>query len=144
MGSREYHCISQTIAIFRMLSKRCFFCHAARQPDHHLLCLCRCCTTCGQVLDEIAFSNEVTFTKGAGGISTADGQFVSDVAATRGLGRISGGRMYGYQVGTCLLTCLYSIARCAAHAGVCHCIGLELCFCMLWQRLATGLRLPGD
>lgn len=59
---------------------------------------CRCCTSCGQVLDETTFSAEVTFTKGAGGISTADGQFVSDVAASRGLGRISGGRLYGYQV----------------------------------------------
>ncbi len=58
----------------------------------------RCCTSCGQVLDETTFSAEVTFTKGAGGISTADGQFVSDVAASRGLGRISGGRSYGYQV----------------------------------------------
>ena len=46
----------------------------------------RCCTSCGQVLDETTFSAEVTFTKGAGGISTADGQFVSDVAASRGLG----------------------------------------------------------
>lgn len=62
--------------------------------------LCRCCTSCGQVLDETTFSAEVTFTKGAGGISTADGQFVSDVAASRGLGRISGGRLYGYQVNT--------------------------------------------
>ena len=61
---------------------------------------CRCCTSCGQVLDETTFSAEVTFTKGAGGISTADGQFVSDVAASRGLGRISGGRLYGYQVNT--------------------------------------------
>ncbi|BDA42484.1 probable transcription factor IIIB 90 kDa subunit at N-terminal half [Coccomyxa sp. Obi] len=57
-----------------------------------------CCTSCGRVLDEVAFSNEVTFTKGAGGVSTADGQFVSDVAASRGLGRISGGRLYGYQL----------------------------------------------
>ena len=61
----------------------------------------RCCTSCGRVLDEVAFSNEVTFTKGAGGVSTADGQFVSDVAASRGLGRISGGRLYGYQVCSC-------------------------------------------
>ncbi len=69
------------------------------------------------MLDEIAFSNEVTFTKGAGGISTADGQFVSDVAATRGLGRISGGRMYGYQVGTPPLTsCVCSDACCTAQA----------------------------
>ena len=69
------------------------------------------------MLDEIAFSNEVTFTKGAGGISTADGQFVSDVAATRGLGRISGGRMYGYQVGTPpLISCLCSDACCTAQA----------------------------
>ena len=58
----------------------------------------RCCTSCGQVLDETTFSAEVTFSKGAGGISTADGQFVSDVAASRGLGRISGGKSYGYQV----------------------------------------------
>ncbi len=50
------------------------------------------------MLDEVAFSNEVTFTKGVGGISTADGTFVSDAAAERGLGRMSGGRMYGYQV----------------------------------------------
>ncbi|EIE20930.1 cyclin-like protein [Coccomyxa subellipsoidea C-169] len=58
----------------------------------------QCCTTCGAVLDEGGFSTEVTFTKGAGGVSTADGQFLSDAAASRGLARISGGRGYGYQL----------------------------------------------
>ena len=80
------------------------------------------------MLDEIAFSNEVTFTKGAGGISTADGQFVSDVAATRGLGRISGGRMYGYQVGTPPLTSRFCSDACCTTQ------------CMLWQ--AKGWQLP--
>lgn len=68
----------------------------------------RCCKKCGTVLEDNAFANEVTFTKGAGGVSTADGQFVSDANASRGLGRISGGRMYGYQVRSCeylRLTC---------------------------------------
>ena len=49
------------------------------------------------MLDEVAFSTEVTFTKGVGGESTINGHFVSDAAASRGLGRISGGRLFGYQ-----------------------------------------------
>ena len=57
----------------------------------------RCCTRCGRVLDEVTFSTEVTFSKGAGGESTVNGHFVSEAAASRGLGRISGGRLFGYQ-----------------------------------------------
>jgi len=56
-----------------------------------------CCTRCGRVLDEAAFSSEVTFSKGAGGESTVNGHFVSEAAASRGLGRVSGGRLFGYQ-----------------------------------------------
>ena len=57
-----------------------------------------CCTACGRVLDDVAFSADATFTKGPGGEATVDGHYVSDVAATRGLGRIAGGRLYGYQL----------------------------------------------
>ena len=76
------------------------------------------------MLDEVAFSNEVTFTKGVGGISTADGTFVSDAAAERGLGRISGGRMYGYQVcgsspASCYSLSMASKAKAVMHVSAC-------------------------
>ena len=58
---------------------------------------CRVCTSCGHILDHSAWSSEPTFTK-EGGESTVAGHFVSDVAGTHGLGRISNGRIYGFQV----------------------------------------------
>lgn len=58
----------------------------------------RCCTQCGNVLDEAAFASDVTFTKGPGGESAVDGQRVSEGGVARGMGRIAGGRQYGHQV----------------------------------------------
>lgn len=65
---------------------------------------CRCCTQCGNVLDEAAFSSDVTFTKGPGGESAVDGQRVSEGGVARGMGRIAGGRVYGHQVRRALLS----------------------------------------
>ena len=58
---------------------------------------------CGVVLDDAAFSADVTFTKGPGGESAVDGQRVSEAGVARGMGRIAGGRVYGHQVGTMFL-----------------------------------------
>ena len=62
--------------------------------------MCRVCTECGTLLEDldVAFSSEPTFEKTAAGDATVQGQFVSGTHATRALGRISNGRLYGYQV----------------------------------------------
>jgi len=57
----------------------------------------RCCTQCGRVLEDIAFSADVTFQKDAAGESTVVGQFVNESGVARGIGRIHGGRVYAYQ-----------------------------------------------
>lgn len=56
------------------------------------------CATCGVVLDDAAFSTEVTFTKGAGGESAVDGQRVTESGIARGMGSIGGSRNYGSQI----------------------------------------------
>eukprot|EP00897_Mesotaenium_endlicherianum_P003478 jgi/Mesen1/3158/ME000184S02223 len=59
-----------------------------------------CCTGCGRVLDDTVYSTDVTFSKGAGGVSQADGNFVSDGGGGSSFGRLgnsSGGRVFGYQ-----------------------------------------------
>ncbi|KAL4428055.1 hypothetical protein ABPG75_002144 [Micractinium tetrahymenae] len=56
-----------------------------------------CCVQCGRVLEDTAFSADVTFQKDAGGESTVVGQFVSETGVARGIGRIHGGRVYAYQ-----------------------------------------------
>jgi hypothetical protein len=60
-------------------------------------CPRRCCVQCGRVLEDTAFSADVTFAKDAGGESTVVGQFVSETGVARGIGRIHGGRVYAYQ-----------------------------------------------
>lgn len=67
-----------------------------------------CCVQCGRVLEDTAFSADVTFQKDAGGESTVVGQFVSETGVARGVGRIHGGRVYAYQVGR--------------RSGVCACV----------------------
>jgi transcription factor IIIB subunit 2 len=49
------------------------------------------------VLEDIAFSADVTFQKDAAGESTVVGQFVNESGVARGIGRIHGGRVYAYQ-----------------------------------------------
>lgn len=61
---------------------------------------CRYCSACGQVLEDAAFSNEVTFTKGPGGESEAVGQRVTESGAVRGAGSLAGGRNHGATVRT--------------------------------------------
>lgn len=56
-----------------------------------------CCVQCGRVLEEMAFSVDVTFQKDAAGESTVVGQFVNESGVARGIGRIHGGRVYAYQ-----------------------------------------------
>lgn len=59
-----------------------------------VLFVSRCCEVCGAVLEETAYSSDVAFTKDAGGDSAVVGHFVSDTGQPRGLGRISGGKIY--------------------------------------------------
>jgi transcription factor IIIB subunit 2 len=49
------------------------------------------------VLEDIAFSADITFQKDAAGESTVVGQFVNEAGVARGIGRIHGGRVYAYQ-----------------------------------------------
>ncbi|KAK9817299.1 hypothetical protein WJX72_012355 [[Myrmecia] bisecta] len=77
---------------------RCNFCKAEVEVEVDDANGFSCCTSCGRVLEDVAFSSDITFSKGAGGESTVDGHFVSDAGAARGIGRISGGRIYGYQL----------------------------------------------
>ena len=49
------------------------------------------------MLEDIAFSADVTFQKDAAGESTVVGQFVNESGVARGIGRIHGGRVYAYQ-----------------------------------------------
>lgn len=56
-----------------------------------------CCIECGSVLEDVAFSVDVTFQKDAAGESTVVGQFVNERGVARGIGRIHGGRVYAYQ-----------------------------------------------
>lgn len=58
---------------------------------------CSCCTQCGKVLEEDAFSTDITFHKDAAGESTVVGQFVNESGVARGIGRIHGGRVYAFQ-----------------------------------------------
>ena len=57
----------------------------------------RCCIQCGRVLEDVAFSADVTFQKDAAGESTVVGQFVNESGVPRGIGRIHGGRVYAFQ-----------------------------------------------
>ena len=57
-----------------------------------------CCTGCGRVLDETAFSTDPTFSKAANGASTVDGNFVPDGGGGGGMGKMRGARIFGYQV----------------------------------------------
>ncbi len=68
-------------------------------PTHiRRTCLYRCCTKCGNVIDDAGFSNDVQFQKDGAGDSSVVGQFVSETGVVRGIGRVAGGRVYGYQV----------------------------------------------
>lgn len=46
------------------------------------------------MLEDTAYSSDVAFTKDAGGDSAVVGHFVSETGVPRGLGRISGGKIY--------------------------------------------------
>lgn len=53
----------------------------SRPPPAH-----RCCVQCGRVLEDTAFSADVTFQKDVGGESTVLGQFVNEAGVARGIG----------------------------------------------------------
>ena len=57
-----------------------------------------CCCNCGRVLEDTAFSTDVTFMKGADGEGELVGQFVSETGAVRGLQRMAGGRVWNSRV----------------------------------------------
>ena len=52
-------------------------------------------TQCGRVVEDTAFSSDVMFTKGGDGEGEMVGQMVGASGEARGLGRYSGGRMWG-------------------------------------------------
>jgi hypothetical protein len=52
------------------------------------------CPNCGSVWDDLAFSTDPTFQKGADGEGEMLGQYVSETGHVRGLGRMAGGRYY--------------------------------------------------
>jgi transcription factor IIIB subunit 2 len=54
-----------------------------------------CCPNCGRVLEDIAFASDVQFAKGADGEGELVGQFVGEGGEARGMGRFSGGRLWG-------------------------------------------------
>ncbi|KAG2429326.1 hypothetical protein HXX76_011093 [Chlamydomonas incerta] len=54
-----------------------------------------CCVQCGRVVEDTAFSSDVMFTKGGDGEGEMVGQMVGASGEARGLGRYSGGRMWG-------------------------------------------------
>ncbi|GAQ82537.1 Transcription initiation factor TFIIIB Brf1 subunit [Klebsormidium nitens] len=58
-----------------------------------------CCTGCGQVLEDTVYSTDPTFSKGAGGQSQVDGNFVASEFNTSSLNRLAGprGRVFGTQ-----------------------------------------------
>ncbi|KIY92524.1 hypothetical protein MNEG_15439 [Monoraphidium neglectum] len=53
------------------------------------------CPQCGLILEDIAFSSDVQFAKGADGEGELVGQFVSETGQVRGIGRMAGGRLWG-------------------------------------------------
>lgn len=53
------------------------------------------CPMCGLILEDIAFSGDVQFAKGADGEGELVGQFVSETGHVRGIGRMAGGRLWG-------------------------------------------------
>ncbi|KAL6780177.1 hypothetical protein ACKKBF_B14155 [Auxenochlorella protothecoides x Auxenochlorella symbiontica] len=75
----------------------CSACTADVEPDTEAGNGFSCCPHCGRVLEDTAFSADVTFQKDAGGESTVLGQFVSETGQARGIGRIHGGRVYTSQ-----------------------------------------------
>ncbi len=49
---------------------------------------------CGKIIDDVAFSTDVTFVKGPGGQSSVEGQFVSEAGASRQGARLVHGKIY--------------------------------------------------
>eukprot|EP00899_Mesostigma_viride_P022878 jgi/Mesvir1/3775/Mv08222-RA.1 len=84
-----------------------------------------CCTSCGRVLDDNIFSTDPTFSKGAGGASQVDGNFVAldgHVGSTLSRGGHGGiPRVFGYQVDShekTLSKGKYEISQVAERLGV--------------------------
>ncbi len=57
-----------------------------------------CCIYCGRVLEDMAFSSDVQFAKGADGEGEMVGQFVGESGQPRGMARMAGGRLWGVKV----------------------------------------------
>eukprot|EP00873_Tetraselmis_striata_P036499 jgi/Tetstr1/456763/TSEL_043460.t1 len=77
----------------------CKYCQDEVQVETDETNAISCCTSCGAVLEDVAFSSDVTFFKGADGGSEAVGTFVSNTGSVRGLsmGAGRGSGMYGAQ-----------------------------------------------
>lgn len=72
------------------------------------------CTLCGHIIEQVSWSSDPQFTK-EGGEATVAGHFVSNNAGSHGLGRISGGRIYGLQAcgpfGCLYAVCMWSTCQ---------------------------------
>ena len=78
---------------------------------------------CGRVLEDTAFSTDVTFQKDAGGESAVVGQFVSEAGVARGVGMVVGAGL----IGTVLVFLMIGMLKKAfLHAGGVPWVGAEI------------------
>ena len=56
------------------------------------------CPSCGRVLDDVAFSSDVPYTRGADGEGQLVGQYVPESGRAKGVNRIQGGKLWNVKV----------------------------------------------
>jgi transcription factor IIIB subunit 2 len=76
----------------------CPSCEEEVEVDYNESAAMTCCFNCGRVLEDTAFSSDVTFTKGADGEGELVGQFVGERGEVRGLQRMAGGKVWSMRV----------------------------------------------
>eukprot|EP00883_Tetradesmus_obliquus_P005675 jgi/Sobl393_1/16122/SZX78465.1 len=72
----------------------CPSCEDEVEVDYNEAAAMTCCCACGRVLEDTAFSSDVTFMKGADGEGELMGQFVGERGEVRGLQRMAGGKVW--------------------------------------------------
>jgi transcription factor IIIB subunit 2 len=76
----------------------CPSCEEEVEVDYNESAAMTCCFNCGRVLEDTAFSSDVTFMKGADGEGELVGQFVGERGEVRGLQRMAGGKVWSMRV----------------------------------------------
>jgi transcription initiation factor TFIIIB Brf1 subunit/transcription initiation factor TFIIB len=76
----------------------CPSCEDEVEADYNDSAAMTCCSLCGRVLEDTAFSSDVTFMKGADGEGELVGQFVGERGEVRGLQRMAGGKVWSMRV----------------------------------------------